>query len=72
MTQELGRDQVQTAITQELRKFLLHLSEPYQSWHMIGVKLHDNVYVAVRPKVIPQHRPEEGQLADMVTTAEIS
>jgi hypothetical protein len=35
-------------------------------------KFNQDVYVAVPPEIIPQNRPEESQLADVVLAAEIS
>jgi len=38
---------------------------------MAGLELHKHIDIAIRPEVISQCRPEEGQAADMMPAAKI-
>ena len=53
-----GRVQIYSA-TDHLREFILESGES-ETRNMTGFEFNENIDVAVRSKIGPQHRPEEG------------
>jgi hypothetical protein len=56
---------------QDLGQLGLHGKE-VQPWNMIGVKLYQDVDVAIGPKILAQNGTKEGQATDMMVTTEIN
>src|SRR5947209_5450895 len=50
-------------------QLVLNVDKP-EARDMPWIELDHHVDIAARPEVLPQHRPEEGQHADMVPPAE--
>jgi hypothetical protein len=67
--QKTRRVQVDLA-PKDLRQLSFQREEP-EAWYVIRLELDQNINVAIRPKVIAKHRPEQGKPADMVVPAEV-
>jgi hypothetical protein len=67
----LGRAEIHLA-AENSEELFLEIKETEKSGDVSGLELDEYVYVAVRTKVFPQHRPKQGKLANVVPLAELS
>ena len=63
-------DQVHLA-PEEPPQVFLHRHQVEQAPRCARREGHENVEVAVRPEIVAQHRPEEGELRDLPAPAEV-
>src|SRR6266568_8782336 len=69
--QEALGHEVHRAPAEQARELLFHAVERDEAWDVFRVELHQHIDVTVRPEVLAQDRPEQRQLADMTTLAEV-
>jgi hypothetical protein len=56
---------------QERSQLFFHLPEADQPGCVARLEFHEDVQIAVRPEVSPEHGPEESELPDVVFPAEL-
>lgn len=52
-------------------KLLFHIKQLEKTDHLPWLKLYQNVYVTLRPKIVTKNRAKQCQFADVVAFAEI-
>src|SRR5688572_16719374 len=55
---------------EDAAQLLLH-GEEAQPGDVPRLEFNENVHVAIRPEIVPQHRPEEAEPADVIPPAEL-